>query len=241
MSGDVVPFGKYKGQPIEVMAQDKPYCEWLAAQAWFRSQFGGIHTIIVNNFGKPTDTPEHNALQAKFTDDAWLREYIGFCLGGWTAVGKSYSERKRKAVKGYREQSYGHLCEINPEKKEIERQAREEKIKLFEAAGWSWWRKVEFESEGADVSLFAGFLIDIPNDYSSPFYRQRDFLSLNQRIECKPSVGDDYPAILRQMKKHSSDTLLIGEGGFAAAGATFEQVKKIFAASRITIVLLSEI
>lgn len=32
MSGEVVPFGQYKGQPVEVMAADTDYCEWLAAQ-----------------------------------------------------------------------------------------------------------------------------------------------------------------------------------------------------------------
>jgi len=32
MPGEVVPSGKYKGQPVEVMAADTDYCEWLAAQ-----------------------------------------------------------------------------------------------------------------------------------------------------------------------------------------------------------------
>ena len=27
MPGEVVPFGKYKGQPVEVMAADTDYCE----------------------------------------------------------------------------------------------------------------------------------------------------------------------------------------------------------------------
>ena len=32
MPGEVVPLGKYKGQPVEVMAAGKDNCDWLAAQ-----------------------------------------------------------------------------------------------------------------------------------------------------------------------------------------------------------------
>jgi len=28
----IVPFGKYKGQPIEALAQDKPYLDWLSGR-----------------------------------------------------------------------------------------------------------------------------------------------------------------------------------------------------------------
>jgi len=34
-SADVVPFGKYRGQPLAVMMADQQYCEWLASQGWF--------------------------------------------------------------------------------------------------------------------------------------------------------------------------------------------------------------
>ena len=57
MSGDgpsnkIVPFGKYKGQPVEVLAQDRPYLDWLTAQDWFRQRYEGIYTLIVNNFAE---------------------------------------------------------------------------------------------------------------------------------------------------------------------------------------------
>jgi uncharacterized protein (DUF3820 family) len=32
MAPNLVPFGKYKGQPVEVLAQDREYCDWLDAQ-----------------------------------------------------------------------------------------------------------------------------------------------------------------------------------------------------------------
>jgi hypothetical protein len=65
---DIVPFGKYRGQPVEVLRADPGYTQWLLAQDWFRDRFATIHTLIVNNFGEPSETPEHNALQAKFLD-----------------------------------------------------------------------------------------------------------------------------------------------------------------------------
>jgi len=36
--GKLVPFGKYKDQPVEVLAQDKGY----AAQRWFRDKVDGL-------------------------------------------------------------------------------------------------------------------------------------------------------------------------------------------------------
>lgn len=66
MSGEIIPFGKYKGQPIEAAVQDRQYVDWLTAQPWFKERFGNLYTLIVNNFQEPAETPVHNALQAKF-------------------------------------------------------------------------------------------------------------------------------------------------------------------------------
>ena len=45
---NIVPFGKYKGQPVEVLAGDRAYCDWLTGQAWFRERYGNVYTLIVN-------------------------------------------------------------------------------------------------------------------------------------------------------------------------------------------------
>jgi hypothetical protein len=65
----VVPFGKYKGQPVEVIAEDRQYCDWLLAQAWFIQRYPQLHTLVINNFGEPSETPEHNALQIRCLED----------------------------------------------------------------------------------------------------------------------------------------------------------------------------
>ena len=55
-----LPFGKYKGQPASVLANDERYCNWLVGQSWFPKQYNKVYNLIVNNFVKPEDTPEHN-------------------------------------------------------------------------------------------------------------------------------------------------------------------------------------
>jgi hypothetical protein len=70
----------------------------------------------------------------------------------------------------------------------------------------------------------------------SSFY---EFLGRKQgaRIELKPQMGDDFPSVLRQMKRNGADTLVIGE--FNSVGCTLEQVRAIFGDKRI--VTLQEI
>jgi hypothetical protein len=108
-----------------------------------------------------------------------------------------------------------------------------------------------FEVEGADVQFRFNVSTDMPdncrfksyfnwNDHSCVTFSH---ISNNYhlRIECKPVIGDDYPAVLRQMKANSCDVLLIGHGGYRGVGATSKQMEQIFAASGIKVMLLSQI
>ena len=70
----VVPFGKHKGEPMEQLAADPEYCEWLMGQSWFVEKYAHIHTLIINNFGEPNETPEHNRLQLRFLDETFRRQ-----------------------------------------------------------------------------------------------------------------------------------------------------------------------
>lgn len=71
MAGDVVPFGKYKGQPVETLAADRDYCEWLTAQPWFSDKYRNVYNIVVNYGSEPQDSPEHNQMQVRFLEDDW--------------------------------------------------------------------------------------------------------------------------------------------------------------------------
>jgi uncharacterized protein (DUF3820 family) len=38
----VVPFGKYRGKPYDVLLADRPYCSWLLSQTWFSGKLRNI-------------------------------------------------------------------------------------------------------------------------------------------------------------------------------------------------------
>ena len=42
----LVPFGKYKGQPVSVMQNDTQYCDWLATQDWFRERYANVYNQV---------------------------------------------------------------------------------------------------------------------------------------------------------------------------------------------------
>ena len=66
---NIVPFGRYKGQPVEVMLADRPCCEWALAQPGIRERYANFVTIVVNGGSAPdAPTPEHNRLQLLFRD-----------------------------------------------------------------------------------------------------------------------------------------------------------------------------
>ena len=72
----VVPFGKYKGQPLEALAADREYLTWLQGQSWFRERYQQIYALIINNFGEVADTPEHNAMQVLFLEDDFCAQFF---------------------------------------------------------------------------------------------------------------------------------------------------------------------
>src|SRR5689334_13228159 len=68
MDSDIVPFGKYKGRPVEEMLADPSYMAWLESQPWFREKFAHLSRSATD---ETQSTPEHNRLQAMFVDDIY--------------------------------------------------------------------------------------------------------------------------------------------------------------------------
>lgn len=68
-TNNIVPFGKYRGKPVEDMMADQNYCEWLMGQPGIREKYPTIINIIVNGGAAPDmPTPEHNRMQERFND-----------------------------------------------------------------------------------------------------------------------------------------------------------------------------
>lgn len=197
LAGKIVPFGKYKGKPIEAMVLDEAYCDWLAGQDWFRERYSTIFNIIVNNFGEPPETPEHNALQARFLNDDYRREFSISAQKPKPFVDVSSYFKRKKEDKWHRGL---YVDEESPEF-------------IVKAE----WRKREtkavFEEDGFDCSIYCiDTYVSDPVAIPSEWEKLYSFFSgqaINNAVrteerfrisvEIKPSLADDFPAVLRQI------------------------------------------
>jgi uncharacterized protein (DUF3820 family) len=193
MIAEIVPFGKYKGRPVEALAADEDYCEWLTAQPWFRQKYGNVYNILIQDGAEPQDSPEHNEMQARFLDDGWCLR-LGVLL--WPGMGIA-----DQAIRN----------------------------RTFEATGWD----VVFDAVLAAETSLAGKTEMAP-------------MIGRACIECKPDLGDDYPAVLRQVQGYRRDRSYFGRccvvaRRYAFERVTWEQVGRIFAASEIVLLAEGEI
>jgi hypothetical protein len=205
MAGEIIPFGKYKGQPLEVMSQDKQYVDWLTAQPWFRERFQNIYTLVVNNFQEPTETPEHNKLQALFLDGVFRERFQRFV----------YLDLPEQFV-----------------------------------------TEVQFEHQNFDVWVRASWKED---RVEKDGFKWVETICRDCHVEIKPSVADDYPAVLRQIKaarvyvasefygsrthreQHVAACPVLFLSEYQGSGATEQQFIDIFEAEGIKVVFLDEV
>jgi hypothetical protein len=243
---NIIPFGKHKGKTIEeVQTFDPGYLDWLTGQPWFRDRFVVLHQTIINRGAEPEETPDHNALQALFLDDAFCVLVAEAAYGG-TFVGEFERRRaarmkeldgRRVAKIKERWEEHAKLDDVRIKYRvaytiqsldtaiaETEKEIREYRALCHRAEVVN--RK--FEQHGIDVQ----FRVDGP------------LVGGDFGIEIKPSVGDDYPAILRQM-----NVLLYRWGGikilfterYVGVGATVDQFKAIFRSAGIQIVFRHQV
>ena len=276
----LMPLGKYKGREIsEIATTDPEYLKWLTAQSWFEQRYGHLfQTIITNNYyNEPAETPDHNAMQVRFLDVRYKRNFAELFGARWL-----FHEARRGRLWDYTEEvrdariAVARLVEAVaeaqfkadsvPEKDEFgyshphnqlrwageELQKGEEKLEAkaasltqdlpkIRAAQWHTF-KSEFEVHGWDVAYEVR--VSFPKSRTDMFH----FL-----IECKPTMGDDYPAVLRQMENQwdrYSDRgmqarrdydLICVVGEYTGRGATWEQVQQIFDSKGFKLILESDI
>lgn len=210
MKGEVIPFGKYEGQPLEILNADPNYRNWLVNQGWFIEQHPKIHTLIVNNFQEPTDTPEHNSMQARFLDTKWVAPLF------WDTGTSVRSMSIRFEVNGWDVLFEGRVAPT----KEVEewpelKISLEAQIKELRDKDWNYnYNKIhQLESQ--------------VNRGPFEFFRHG--------IELKPTIGDDYPSILRNMKKLPENAKKhLFYYNFSSRGVTEEVFIKIMGNEGIT-------
>lgn len=218
----LVPFGKYKGQPIEAMAQDQQYVEWLTQQPWFKERYQKIYTVIINNFREPSNTPEHNALQARFLDDEFRLKFASIAIPRlWWHVksdGEMVDKMIASAVNDYKDckKRCDELSKYYRGKTEyVPQMFCRDRGPLAEIG------KPSFEVGGVDCSFSVTAGLSCRSNVfrdGQELYRSDDnrgvefgsYLGISRhgevdlKIEIKPEIGDDYPAILRQMRANES-------------------------------------
>lgn len=280
-SEKLIPFGKYKNQPYEVLLGDASYSLWLLSSMFARlqEQHPALLAFLVNRFGLPDRTPDHNRLQNRFLDADFAVRFAAAVsptiqrLAGqqlaqinleaaWTryvrealAKEKVRAERMRKYEKG------DPLAKLRDKLLECAKRL------AFSVSTGTYtegvWRnavevaRLQFESDGADVTYFVecyarlqtvfattpeenSFGFDDVGQYSE---NQEVIASFSGRdgfrVEVKPVVGDDYPAILRSMKAVKDTHLLVGD--YTGVGATWDEMVQVFRLSGITAIQLADI
>jgi hypothetical protein len=75
----IVPFGKYKGQPITTLLKDTNYLEWCKLQEWFK-KYTIVYNICVNqiivNQTENSKTPQHNKIQNLFLEEENVKKLL---------------------------------------------------------------------------------------------------------------------------------------------------------------------
>lgn len=281
----LVPFGKFRGQPYEVLLQEAPYALWLmnAMAEKLRTQHPELLAFLVSRYGMSDRTPEHNKLQNRFLDETFALRFafvanprVQQFLSGLKpldipALWHRHVQRAFEAVlqepepsefdRKYRLPRVGSRREwLDAMREALRKQARRIRVEsstagVGEDCVMDLCRigEMQFEADGADVeyrctgniaveAAYCGYRDD-PAELLLPCLSSHLLArSVNEllRIEVKPIVGDDYPAILRAMKAVKNRQLLVGE--YNGTGATGQEVVKVFTMSEnIRAVLLDEV
>jgi hypothetical protein len=104
-------------------------------------------------------------------------------------------------------------------------------------------RGLRFEESGADVVYGVGHSWSLVAK-SKHSGGQGDVVAgceeaIGITVQIKPVLGDDYPAVLRAMKAVKTKFLLVRD--YTGVGATWDEVKQVFALDAIRAVLLEEV
>lgn len=285
MTAEIVPFGKYKGQPAELLLADTSYCEWLAAQPWFKERYPTVYQVIVNYGAEPADSPEHNAMQVAFlNDDLCFRlarrlfprtdfDISGAqkALAGSPAVSlvERYSAhltckvKKPTASQVFEQDGWDVVIDINSAELTLnttslpdctcapclcpEPQARwhlKRATPTLESEHFSHATSDSHCTPGCPWGdPAASWLVGPP---SRPDRYGREVGRIFDApwppkilVELKPDLGDDFPSVLRQVLRYPhkyGDRRCVIARRYRFEQVTWDQVKKVFAASDITLI-----
>ena len=234
----LVPFGKYQGQPIDTLLADQNYLQWVTSQPGLMAMLQARHPRVFNiiTIGAPEteDTPEHNKLQTMFLERDFQYAFLELVSG----------------------KSVLHWARVTA-KLEHEDQLAQIKRQIESLEGWPWYEREQklaqakaelAQSKGKLALLQAQAIDDLPPkpprislEFECAEGYDVDFrvngasgvrrYGVGCRIELKPQMGDDFAAVLRQMKRNGAEVLVIES--FESVSCTLEQVQGIFGERKI--------
>lgn len=233
----IVPFGKYKGKPIELLLKDEEYAKWLAAQDWVQQKFQKMYTIIIHNYHpEQAHSPEHNKMQIKYLSDDYCLKipYILTDRSLFKYGSTHFVENVLPMLREMKSEGKNIKDLIDELKRHIERDI----VTITE-------RKYE-RANDAEYTVESGYG-HIMGATDSMYYRYRDFFEKfwknsffkELRIELKPTIGDDYPAVLRQINNSKSNVLIVRE--YNGTSVPWEDVKSFFQSQKIKVLMEDDI
>lgn len=257
---NIITFGKYKGKSVHEMMNDHKYVHWCKLQPWFKTRYPAVYNIVVHQTLPKLDhdlTPEHNRLQNKFLEKSFQNSFLNYlsepflpdtfqddiCKIYTTDVYKKYCDGEQFCLNcEYRvefegpcnwdviisRRVYGDCLTLTQVEEKYPREQTSIEINK------------EFKEKGiGNLIKVTGYNIGLRTNSNCKAY-----------VELKPSLGDDYPIVLRKMKQQLKFTegypysgqkyvLLIEQ--FDSFYTTREQLKIIFKQTGITVLFLNEL
>lgn len=263
----VVPFGKYKGEPVTSLLADTKYLEWCKQQDFFK-KYPVVYNICVNQTiqsNQPSKTPEHNKLQNRFLKRSFLLQFVNYLYKLDVTLSKLEQLYFTEEYKKYFGEQRFSTVEFGLENLSLR--------PVFEA-DFNWDVMVicgdGLYGDGLSANcvglnrnydnigtLFQNFAIKrLEGDCHPITFRYEIVISSALYIEIKPLIGDDYPNVLRKMshqikltdiehekrdKEYRSKRYILLIGEFVSSVTTKEELVMIFRQSNIRVMFMKDI
>jgi hypothetical protein len=239
-SAVVVPFGKHKGATVaELLTKDPQYAEWVIAQGWVAERFAELHAAIATRGAASDDSPEHNAIQVRFLDETFRVSAL-LALRRPRLFSQAVAKRKDLAWREY-ESVYAIKRKLELSSYHTAKEIQAELASQLEAAEAALeavllrpvhlFTEVAFEIRGIDVIV--GW------DFSQDQTTTRRGAENECKIEIKPTMGDDFPSVMRQMGRLGSRNLVLGS--FSGASVSEPDMRRMFQANGIEVASVRDI
>jgi hypothetical protein len=265
---NIVPFGKYKGQPIELLANDKQYVDWALSQDGIRKRYPDFVKIVINNFQEPSETPDHNAMQVKFLNDSYAKKFANVVFNitdelisdlrvniiNEMVKNKQKDEHKiithMERERLFDEKCHGIPSDLSWHKRHVlETPIRDGIKKDISLKIDNIYKNIESTMQINPVISNVRFETKQGLDVEYKHYLQPEYMDMgwiraynrswHLRIEIKPSVSDNFPAIFRQIRLSGANILLLSE--YTGVGATRDEFIKYFATNNVKVVFSEDI